>query len=63
VTARRKPLPGQVPRRTVRAILPVGLQIACAPRSEALILDGAKVLENILVPPAPRRSIRGREVA
>jgi Asp-tRNA(Asn)/Glu-tRNA(Gln) amidotransferase A subunit family amidase len=56
-------LPGQVPTRTVRAILPVGLQIAGAPRSEALILDGAKVLENILGPPAPRRSIRGREVA
>jgi Asp-tRNA(Asn)/Glu-tRNA(Gln) amidotransferase A subunit family amidase len=47
VTARRKPLPGQVPTRTARAILPVGLQIAGAPRSEALILDGAKVLENI----------------
>jgi amidase len=43
-------LPGQVPTRTARAILPVGLQIAGAPRSEALILDGGKVLENILGP-------------
>jgi amidase len=43
-------LPGQVPTRTARAVLPVGLQIAGAPRSEALILDGGKVLENILGP-------------
>jgi amidase len=43
-------LPGQVPTRTARAILPVGLQIAGAPRSEALILDRAKVIENIVGP-------------
>jgi amidase len=40
-------LPGQY-RQGRFASLSIGLQIAGAPRSEALILDGAKVLENIL---------------